>query len=109
MLAAYLVWHLRKAWAPLCFADEAPPERPDAVAPAVRSERALAEVSRHTSDNGEALHSFASLLGELATLYPQHDRVRQRGPHHQDRRADPASAPGVRPHCVPVPTEPKAM
>jgi len=22
MLALYLVWHLRRAWAPLCFADE---------------------------------------------------------------------------------------
>ncbi len=27
MLALYLVWHLRKAWAPICFTDEAPPER----------------------------------------------------------------------------------
>jgi len=24
MLAAYLAWHLRKAWAPLCFTDEEP-------------------------------------------------------------------------------------
>jgi hypothetical protein len=32
MLALYLVWHLRKAWAPLCFADEAPPERTGPVA-----------------------------------------------------------------------------
>jgi hypothetical protein len=30
MLAAYLVWHLRQAWAPLTFTDE---HRPDPVAP----------------------------------------------------------------------------
>jgi hypothetical protein len=68
MLALYLVWHLRKAWAPLCFTDEAPPERADPVAPATRSEGALAKVSRRRSDDGEALHSFGTLLGELATL-----------------------------------------
>ena len=27
MLALYLVWHLRRAWAPLCFTDEAPVPR----------------------------------------------------------------------------------
>jgi hypothetical protein len=68
MLALYLVWHLRKAWAPLCFTDEAPPERGDPVAAATRSEGALAKVSRHTDDDGEPVHSFGTLLGELATL-----------------------------------------
>lgn len=33
LLAAYLVWHLRRAWAPLTFTDEAPPPRSDPVAP----------------------------------------------------------------------------
>src|SRR5215467_2254271 len=28
MLACYLIWHLRRAWAPLTFTDENPPERP---------------------------------------------------------------------------------
>ena len=27
MLACYLTWHLRKAWAPLTFTDETPPEQ----------------------------------------------------------------------------------
>jgi len=36
MLATYLVWHLRKAWAPLCFTDEELPRREDPVAPATR-------------------------------------------------------------------------
>jgi len=46
MLALYLVWHLRKAWAPLCFTDEAPPARTDPVAPARRSAAALAYYRR---------------------------------------------------------------
>ena len=34
MLAAYVIWHLRQAWAPICFTDEDPPARTDPVAPA---------------------------------------------------------------------------
>jgi hypothetical protein len=68
MLALYLVWHLRKAWAPLCFTDEAPPARTDPVAPAKRSEAALAKVSRHKGTDDGPLHSFATLLGELGAL-----------------------------------------
>jgi hypothetical protein len=68
MLALYLVWHLRRAWAPLCFSDEVPPERTDPVAPAKRSAAALAKVYRHTEEAGEALHSFSTLLDDLATL-----------------------------------------
>jgi transposase len=33
MLACYLAWHLRKAWAPLTYADEHPPARDNPVAP----------------------------------------------------------------------------
>ncbi|WP_163745445.1 IS1634 family transposase [Mycobacterium lacus] len=33
MLACYLTWHLRKAWAPLTFTDQAPPQRDNPVAP----------------------------------------------------------------------------
>src|SRR5665811_1091416 len=33
MLAAYLVWHLRQAWAPLTFTDEHRPDPIDPVAP----------------------------------------------------------------------------
>ena len=34
MLAAYLTWHLRQAWAPLTYTDEEPPEPASPVAPA---------------------------------------------------------------------------
>ena len=37
MLAAYLVWHLRTAWAPLTFTDHTPPTPTNPVAPARRS------------------------------------------------------------------------
>ncbi len=33
LLAAYVRWHLERAWAPLLFRDEAPPARASAVAP----------------------------------------------------------------------------
>ena len=68
MLALYLVWHLRRAWAPLCFTDEAPPPRTDPVAPAPRSAAALAKVRRKRGDDGEPLHSFATLIDALAAL-----------------------------------------
>lgn len=68
MLALYLVWHLRRAWAPLCFTDETPPKRDDPVAPALRSPDALAKASRKRQRDGQPLHSFATLLDELASL-----------------------------------------
>ncbi len=68
MLALYLVWHLRRAWAPLCFTDEEPIGRTDPVAPALRSENALAKASRKRNRDGSPVHSFATLLEELAGL-----------------------------------------
>ena len=68
MLALYLVWHLRKAWAPMCFTDEDPPKRTDPVAPARRSAKTLAKASRQQDDQGTPIHSYATLLDELASL-----------------------------------------
>jgi Transposase DDE domain len=68
MLAAHLIWHLRRAWAPLCFTDETPPHRPDPVAPAQRSPAAQAKASRQRTTTGEPAHSLATLLDHLATL-----------------------------------------
>ena len=68
MLALYVVWHLRRAWAPLCFTDEHKPERADPVAPARRSAGAFAKISVQHHDDGQPIHSFATLLDELATL-----------------------------------------
>jgi hypothetical protein len=68
MLACYLVWHLRRALAPLCFTDQAPPTRTDPVAPAQRSAAAAAKASRRQLPDGTPTHSFRTLLEHLATL-----------------------------------------
>jgi Transposase DDE domain len=68
MLACYLVWHLRQALAPLCFTDQAPPERTDPVAPAQRSADAAAKASRRQLPDSTPTHSFRTLLEHLATL-----------------------------------------
>jgi hypothetical protein len=68
MLACYLVWHLRQAWAPLTFTDENPPKPRDPVAPARRSSAAQAKASRQQDETGRPYRSFRGLLGHLATL-----------------------------------------
>lgn len=68
MLACYLAWHLRRAWAELIFADEHPTGRSDPVAKAVPSEGALAKASTRKTAQGRPVESLATLLEELATL-----------------------------------------
>ena len=68
MLACYLTWHLRKAWAPLTYTDERPPVSENPVAPARRSAAADRKASRRAGDNGQPLHSYQGLLAHLATL-----------------------------------------
>jgi hypothetical protein len=68
MLACYLSWHLRKAWAPLTYADEHPPARDNPVAPARRSHSADAKAARKTTTSGQPARSFRDLLDHLATL-----------------------------------------
>jgi hypothetical protein len=79
LLACYLIWHLRKAWAPLTFTDEAPPHRDNPVAPARRSTAAQAKASTKHDADGNPLRSFRGLLEHLATL--TRDRIRY---HHTD-------------------------
>jgi hypothetical protein len=68
MLARYLIWHLRKAWAPLTFTDENPPTRDNPVAPAQRSTHCDAKAAHKHDATGNPLHSFTGLLKHLATL-----------------------------------------
>jgi hypothetical protein len=68
MLACYLAWHLRKAWAPLTYADEHPPARDNPVAPAQRSASASAKASQKATATGEPARSFRDLIDHLATL-----------------------------------------
>ena len=68
MLACYLVWHLRQAWAPLTFTDEHPPAHPNPIAPAQRSESAQTKASYQRDAFGHPYRSFRGLLDHLATL-----------------------------------------
>ncbi|MHB1166473.1 MAG: IS1634 family transposase, partial [Candidatus Nanopelagicales bacterium] len=68
MLAAYLVWHLRQAWAPLTFTDEDRPEPVDPVAPARRSTAADRKAATKTTTDDLPARSFTSLLDHLGTL-----------------------------------------
>jgi hypothetical protein len=68
MLACYLTWHLRKAWAPLTFTDQDPPARDNPVAPARRSAAAQAKASYQHDAAGRPYRGFRGLIGHLATL-----------------------------------------
>jgi len=85
-LAYYLEWHLRKALAPLLFDDEmldADRKRRDPVLPAKPSSSARRKKARRQTDDGLPVHSFETLLAEMAT------RCR-----HQCRlKSDPHSPP----------------
>jgi hypothetical protein len=67
MLAAYLTWHLRQAWAPLTYTDEEPPRQANPVTPARRPASAGAKASRQHDEAGRPYRSFRGLLAHLAT------------------------------------------
>jgi hypothetical protein len=72
MLSYYLSWHMQDRLAPLLFTDDDKPAaqaaRPSPVAPAARSTKALAKAAtKHTPDD-LTVHSFATLLADLATI-----------------------------------------
>jgi hypothetical protein len=68
MLAYYLTWHLREAWTPLIFKDEQPSSTADPVAKSTRSPSAQHKAQSKRTDTDEQVHSYKSLLAELATL-----------------------------------------
>ena len=68
MLACYLTWHLRRAWAPLTFTGQNPPQQDNPVTPARRSAAALAKASYQYDQAGQPYRSFRGLLEHLATL-----------------------------------------
>jgi hypothetical protein len=68
MLACYLTWHLRRAWAPLTYTDQEPPAQGNPVTPARRSTAAQAKASYQHDPAGQPYRSFRGLLEHLATL-----------------------------------------
>jgi len=72
MLSYYLVWHMKQALAPILFQDNDKPaaaaKRANPVAAAQRSDEALAKAARKRTAEDTPVHSFTSLLADLATL-----------------------------------------
>jgi transposase len=72
MLAYYVEWHMRARLKPMLFddeyLDEASASRASAVAKALRSEQAKAKDASKQAVDGLPLHSFRTLLKDLATL-----------------------------------------
>jgi transposase len=72
MLAAYVEWHMKQSLTPLLFTDEDPQAgeslRSSVVAPAQRSAQALEKIHTRTTRDGFPVHSFATLIQDLATL-----------------------------------------
>ena len=71
MLAYYVQWHMRQAWKPLLFTDEATTEQKlnrDPVEPARRSSAALDKVHSRLLADGTPAMSFTRLLAHLATI-----------------------------------------
>ena len=68
MLACYLTWHLRRAWASLTFTDQDPPAPDNPITPASRSAGAQAKASGQHDPAGQPYGSFRGLLQHLATM-----------------------------------------
>ena len=72
MLAYYVEWHMRQAWAPILFQDDdvAAGEalRQSPVAPAKRSPRGQRKAAQKRTEDDEPVHSFQTLLADLATI-----------------------------------------
>jgi transposase len=72
MLAYYLEWQMRQTLKPILFDDHdkasADAARASIVAKAERSQAADVKVAAKRTEDGLAVHSFRSLLGDLATV-----------------------------------------
>jgi len=101
MLSYYITWHMHDRLAPLLFTDDDKPAaqaaRTSPVAPAARSPRALAKATAGHTGSGLPVHSFTSLLADLATICL-----------NQIQPADPA-LPAFRLITTPTPLQRQAL
>jgi transposase len=101
LLAYYVEWHLRRAWAPLLFEDETLPrdrETRDPVAPATPSVQAREKKHKRQTTDGLPVQSFATLLTALGTQCEVICRL----------RSDP-TAPPIRQWTMPTPLQARAQ
>ena len=99
MLAYYVRWHMQRAWAPITFTDEQPPEGRDPIAPAKRSDAAERKARSHTLPNGQPASSFKTAARRPRHHHPQHplpERRARRHLHHH-HRTQPPTTTGSRP------------
>jgi transposase len=86
MLAYYVEWHMRRALAPMLFDDEekelAEALRDSVVSPARRSPKSERKARRKRTDDDVPVHSFQTLLKDLATIAK--NRVRTRASNNND-------------------------
>jgi transposase len=79
MLSYYLEWHMRRALAPILFEDDDPQAaaaaRKGIVSPAQRSPKAKSKDFLKRTEDGMPVHSFQTLLKDLATLTRNEVRV----------------------------------
>jgi len=79
MLAYYVQWHMRRALAPLLFADEQLDQdrkTRDPVAPAQPSASAKKKKTSRLTSDGLPIHSFDTLLAELGTRCRNRSRIK---------------------------------
>jgi transposase len=76
MLSYYISWHMKQALAPILFYDNDKPaaraKRTNPVAAAERSDTALTKAARKRTHDDTPVHSFTSLLADLATICANH-------------------------------------
>jgi transposase len=82
MLAYYVEWHMRQLLAPVLFDDHDKPQaraaRTSIVAPARRSDAARRKAAAGKTDDGFKVHSFQTLLGDLATIVKNRIQPKQK-------------------------------
>ncbi len=83
MLSYYVEWHMRRALAPLLFDDEDKSAgealRASVVAPAQRSPTAEAKALTKRTAQGGPVHSFATMIRDLATIVKNRVQPRAEG------------------------------
>ncbi len=83
MLAYYVEWSMRQSLCPILFEDDdkeaAERARRSVVAPAERSESAKAKVAEKRTADDFPVHSFQTLLSDLATLTKNYMRAKIEG------------------------------
>jgi Transposase DDE domain len=76
MISYYITWHMQARLAPMLFTDHDKPAaraaRTSPVAAAARSPDALAKAATKRTQDGQPVHSFRTLLADLATICTNH-------------------------------------